>query len=76
MMGQAIPEREALRLPAHQRALLADTLLGSLDDEAAREVELAWAQEAESCLAAYHRGELPALDGPAVLRELRDRHGK
>jgi len=42
MMDQAILEREALRLPAHQRALLADTLLGSLDDEAARKVELAW----------------------------------
>lgn len=75
-MDQAILEREALRLPAHQRALLADTLLESLDDEAARGVELAWAQEAESRLTAYHRGELSALDGPAVLRELRDRHAK
>jgi len=75
-MDQAILEREALRLPAHQRALLADTLLESLDDEAARKVELAWADEAESRLAAYHRGELSALDGPAVFRELRDRHAK
>ncbi len=75
-MDQAILEREALRLPAHQRALLADTLLGSLDDEAARELELPWVQEAESRLAAYHRGELQALDGPAVLRELRARHPK
>jgi len=75
-MDQAILEREALRLPAHQRALLADTLLESLDDEAARKVELAWADEAESRLAAYHRGELSALDGPAVFRELRDRHTK
>ena len=31
-----------MRLPAGQRALLADALLGSLDDEAAREVETAW----------------------------------
>ena len=76
IMDQAILEREALRLPAHQRALLADTLLESLDDEAARKVELAWADEAESRLAAYHRGELSALDGPAVFRELRDRHAK
>ena len=75
-MDQAILEREALRLPAHQRALLADTLLESLDDEAARKVELAWADEAESRLAAYHRGELSALDGPAVFRELRDHHAK
>lgn len=75
-MDQAILEREALRLPAHQRALLADTLLESLDDEATCKVELAWAHEAESRLAAYHRGELPALDGPTAVRELRDRHAK
>jgi len=75
-MDQVILEREALQLPAHQRALLADTLLGSLDDEAARTIESAWAQEAEKRLAAYHRGEVAALDGPVVLRELRDRPSK
>jgi putative addiction module component (TIGR02574 family) len=75
-MDQAILEREALRLPAHERALLADALLGSLDDEAAREVESAWAQEAEGRLAAYHRGEITTLEGPAVLRELRGRYTK
>jgi putative addiction module component (TIGR02574 family) len=75
-MDQAILEREALRLPPHERALLADALLGSLDDETVREVESAWAEEAEARLAAYHRGELQALDGPAVLRELRSRFTK
>ena len=75
-MDQVILEREALRLPAHQRALLADALLGSLDDEAAREVESAWAQEAETRLSAHHRGEIEALDGPSVLRQLRDRWAK
>jgi GNAT superfamily N-acetyltransferase len=39
-------EHEALRSPPGQRALLADALLGSLDDEAAREVEVAWVAEA------------------------------
>lgn len=72
-MDQVILQREALRLPAHERALLADALLGSLDDEATREVESAWAEEAEARLAAYHRGEIAALEGPAVLRELRRR---
>lgn len=66
-MDRAILEREALRLPAHERALLADVLLGSLDDAAAREVELAWAQEAEARLAAFHRGEVAAVEGPSVL---------
>ncbi len=75
-MDQAILEREALRLPPHERALLADVLLGSLDDEAVRQIESEWATEAEARLAAYHRGEVPALEGPTVLRELRDRHAK
>jgi len=75
-MDPAILEREALQLPAHQRALLADALLGSLDDEAARQVEAGWAKEAEARLAAYHRGEVAALDGPAVLQELRGRFSK
>lgn len=75
-MDQVILEREALRLPPQDRALLADALLGSLDDEAARGVEAAWAVEAESRLAAYRRGEVSAVDGPAVLRELRHRHGR
>ena len=41
-MDQLILEREAMRLPPKDRALLADALLGSLDDEAVREVEAAW----------------------------------
>ena len=75
-MDQAILEHEAMRLPARERALLADALLGSLDDETVREVETAWAREAEARLEAYRRGELVALDGPTVLRELRVRFGK
>jgi hypothetical protein len=72
-MDQAILELEALRLPAHQRALLADALLGSLDDEATQEAERLWAQEAEDRLAAFRRGEISALDGPSVFKDLRNR---
>ncbi len=60
-----------MRLPTRDRALLADALLGSLDDDAVREVECSWAREAESRHEAFRRGEISALDGPAVLRELR-----
>jgi putative addiction module component (TIGR02574 family) len=73
-MDQAVLAREALRLPPGERALLADALLGSLDDEAAREVEAAWVRVAEERLAAYRRGEETALDGPQVLEELRSRY--
>ena len=75
-MDQAILEREALKLPSHERALLVEALLGSLDDEAARQAEAASAREAEDRYQAYQRGEVRALDGPAVLQELRQRHGK
>ena len=75
-MDQVILEREALRLPAHQRALLVDSLLGSLDDETLREIESAWGQEAEARRAAYLRGEVSALDGPTVFRELRSQCAK
>ena len=75
-MDQAILEQEALRLPARARALLAEALLESLDDDVAREVDASWRQEAEARLQAYHRGELKALDGPGVLRELRGQYQK
>lgn len=75
-MDQAILEHEALRLPAHERAILADTLLASLDDEAVRQIELDWGKEGESRLASYQRGEIAAKDGPEVFRELRRRYAK
>ena len=75
-MDQAILEQEALRLPARARALLAEALLESLDDDAMREVETAWGQEAEARLEAFHRGEIKALDGPSVLREVRIKYQK
>ena len=75
-MEQVILEREALRLPAHERALLADALLGSLDDEAARNAGAACAQETEDRYQAFLRGDVQALDGPTVFQQLRERHGR
>jgi hypothetical protein len=75
-MDQEILEHEALKLPAHERALLADALLGSLDDEVIRRAERACADEADDRYQAFLRGGLQTLDGPAVFQQLRDRHGK
>ena len=75
-MDQVILEREALKLPPYERALLADALLGSLDDEAARKAEAACANEAEDRFKAYERGELKAASGPTVIEELRKRNTK
>lgn len=73
-MDMVILEREAMRLKPKDRALLADALLESLDDEAAREVEKAWTLEVASRSEAYRSGLIAAVDGPAVLRELRSRY--
>jgi len=70
-MERALLEREALRLPVQDRALLADSLLNSLDDEAERALEAKWAAESEARRAAYKAGQVEALDGPAALAKLR-----
>jgi propanediol dehydratase large subunit len=70
-MDQAILESEAMRLSPQQRALLADALLVSLDDEEIRAGEAAWACEAEVRRSAYLRGEIAALDGTDAVAGLR-----
>lgn len=72
-MDHAVLEHEMMRLPAKDRAILADALLGSLDDEAVRAVEAEWALEADRRLAAHRRGEIAAIDGATVMSELRGR---
>ncbi|MEX2442636.1 MAG: addiction module protein [Alkalispirochaeta sp.] len=65
-MDEKILEKEAMRLPVRDRALL--------NDHAARTVQPAWAAEAEDRIAAYRRGDLSAVDGPSSLKELRSRY--
>ena len=59
----------ALSLPLPERALVAQKLLESLDEDA--EIDAAWVAEAEDRLAAYERGELQEVDYDEVMRELR-----
>lgn len=73
LMDQAILEKEALKLAPAERALLADTLLSSLDDESSRKIDGAWAQLAEERYSDYQAGKLSAVDGPATIQELRQR---
>jgi hypothetical protein len=75
-MDKVILEHEALKLPAHERAMLADALLGSLDGEAERTAESACAREADDRYQAFLRGELQTVDGPAVFQQLRERPGQ
>ena len=51
--------------------MLIDILWESLDEERVREIEAKWAAESEDRIDAVDRGELPTVDGPTALRELR-----
>lgn len=58
-------EAELLRLPARDRARLAELLLASLDEEAEPDVDEAWAAEGERRLAELRAGTvtgIPAAD--------------
>lgn len=70
-MDKALVEKAAMQLPPADRALLADALLASLDEEETRKIEAAWAQVAEDRLEAFLRGEQSAMDGPLFLEKLR-----
>ncbi|MDP0501679.1 MAG: addiction module protein [Verrucomicrobiota bacterium JB022] len=63
-------EQQALELSAADRVHLADRLLASLNTETA-DLESAWEAECEHRLASFERGEVEALDGDSVMRELR-----
>jgi putative addiction module component (TIGR02574 family) len=61
--------RQALELPANDRAALVESLIVSLDkpDPA---LDALWLKEAESRLAAYRSGELGAVDADEVFAKL------
>ncbi len=64
-------EEQAKNLPPEERARLAETLLESLQQERAPEVEAAWELEIQRRIAAYRRGDEEVIDGETVLAELR-----
>jgi putative addiction module component (TIGR02574 family) len=60
---------EALKLPANDRAALVQNLILSLDKPDPL-LDAQWLKEAEDRLAAYHSGELTAIDAEQVFAEL------
>lgn len=60
---------QAAKLPPSDRLQLVETILATLD-KPDPEISAAWAAEAESRLAAYRRGELPAVDEDDVFGDL------
>lgn len=51
--------------------MLMDLFWENLDEARIREIETKWALESVDRIDAFERGELPAVDGPATLEELR-----
>jgi putative addiction module component (TIGR02574 family) len=60
---------EALKLPANDRAALVENLILSLD-KPDPSLDAEWLKEAEDRLAAYHAGEIEAVDAEQVFAEL------
>jgi len=71
-MDVATIERQALSLTVAERALLADRLLQTLDQEDPERMER-WGREADRRLEAYERGEIAAIDGPEAVAAIRRR---
>ncbi len=64
-------ERQAARLSAEEKELLAERLILGLDRAPLGEVEEAWVKEAERRFAAYRRGKRAAIPAPKALRQMR-----
>ncbi len=64
-------EQQARSLSPDDRARLAELLLESLQGTPLPEVEAAWNREIEERVAAYDRGELPAVPAEDVFAEAR-----
>lgn len=60
---------QALGLPSNDRAALVEGLIASLD-KPDPELDAMWLKEAEDRLAAYHTGELSAVDAEQVFADL------
>jgi hypothetical protein len=73
-MDVAALEREALSLTVAERALLADSLLQTLDQEDPERMER-WGREADRRLEAYERGQIASIEGPEAVAAIGRRLG-
>jgi putative addiction module component (TIGR02574 family) len=64
-------EKEALSLPADERASLAQKLILSLDDLSGEELEEAWLVEADRRARELDRGEVQPIPADEVRRKAR-----
>ena len=62
-------EEKALNLSSHQRALLAEHLISSLEDEEDAEAERLWIEEAERRYREYKEGKVKTKPSAQVFKE-------
>ena len=62
--------RDALELSPTDRAELVEQILASFEFPARRDIDAAWAREAEARLEAYERGEIKSVSADEVFNEI------
>jgi putative addiction module component (TIGR02574 family) len=62
--------KEALSLPAAERAEIAERLLSSLDPPSQVGIDALWGKEAEERLDAFDRGEIKAIPAKEVFEQV------
>jgi putative addiction module component (TIGR02574 family) len=63
----------AMKLPPKRRAMLAEQLLASLDDETQRAIDAEWATEGEARIDAFDAGKIRSKSFAKVLSRLNRR---
>ena len=70
-MESVLIEKEAMKLPLFERALLVDRLLQTLDAEKDSSLK-AWTEVTEKRLENFRAGKMEAFDGQTVIESLRN----
>jgi len=71
LMTIRVLEREALELPPRSRVRLAETIIASIDDYAAPELEAAWDDEIERRVKEIQSGTEKGIPAGDVMKEAR-----
>ncbi|MBM4053184.1 MAG: addiction module protein [Planctomycetes bacterium] len=66
-------EKDAMELPLHERSLLVERLLSTLDQGQDIDSEELWLQEAEKRYQDYRNGKIGAKPADHVFKEARER---
>ena len=69
-MESVLIEKEAMKLPLVERALLVDRLLQTFDADMDSSIR-AWTEVTEKRLEKFRSGKMEAFDGQAVIESLR-----